>query len=313
MTTPTQPPTHHTETHGRLLAAAPVTERRVDAAGVSTAVYEGGHGPPMILLHGQGEFWAVWLNVLDDLVATHRVVVVDLPGHGGSRPGDATLDAATLVRWLDEVIDATCDEPPVLVGHLLGGGIALRHAVEHSDRIRHLVLVDSLGLAWFRPAPSFAIPMIRFMARPTAESRDRLFDKCFVDFDRTGQKYGDSWEDLREHALQLAQGDELDAALKAMMPRVGMPPVAARDRDRITAPTTLVHGRHDLQVQLAAAERAARRHGWPLHIIEDCRDDPAAEQPEVFLRVLHDVLDDTDTNDTHDTSARQQHTRRTTP
>lgn len=291
MTTPTQQqPTDADSIHQRLLDAAPVTARHVHAAGVRTAVYEGGAGRPIVLLHGQGEFWAVWLNVLDELVATHRVVVVDLPGHGDSLQVDATLDSATLVRWLDEVVAATCDMPPVLVGHLLGGAIATRYAVAHGDRIDQLVLVDPMGLNWFRPSPRFAIPMVRFMARPTPRSRDRLFDQCFVDFDRTGQNFGGTWDDLRDYALDRAMTDANDAALKTMMPRIGMPPVPSRERDGITIPTAVIHGRHDLQVPLSAVERAARRHGWPLHVIEDCRDDPAAEQPAAFSQALRSVL-----------------------
>lgn len=295
MTTPTREhPIDAARAHERLLAAAPVHARQVRAAGIDTAVHEGGEGQPVVLLHGQGEYWAVWLPVLEDLVATHRIVVVDLPGHGSSAVGDATLDGPTLVTWLDEVITATCDEPPVVAGHLLGGAIALRHAVAHGDHVRHLVLVDALGLRWFRPRPRFAIPMVRFMARPTATSRDRLFEQCFVDFDRTGANFGDTWDDLRDVALDRAQSPHLDKALKAMMPRVGMPPVAASDLARLTTPTTVIHGRHDLQVSLASARRAAERHGWPLHVIDDCRDDPAAEQPEDFLQALRSVLGDTD-------------------
>ena len=296
MTTPTQHhPTDAASIHQRLLAAAPVTERRIDVAGVRTAVYEGGQGPPIVLLHGQGEFWGVWLTVLDDLVRTNHVVVADLPGHGRSLQYDAKLDADTVLQWLDRLVAATCDAPPVLVGHLLGGAIALRYAVEHGERIRHLVLVDPMGLNWFRPSPSFAIPMVRFMANPTPEGRDRLFDRCFADFDRTGRNFGDSWDDLRDYALDRARTDANDAALKAMMPRLGLPPVPARQRERITTPTTVIHGRHDLQVPLSAVERASRRHGWPIHVIDDCRDDPAAEQPAAFLAALRRALDDTDT------------------
>jgi len=68
----------------QLLAAMPLTERQLQLAGVSTAVLEGGDGPPIVLLHGQGEFAAVWIRVLPDLVRTHRVIVPDLPGHGAS-------------------------------------------------------------------------------------------------------------------------------------------------------------------------------------------------------------------------------------
>ncbi len=77
----------------RLLAGIPVTERRLQLAGVSTAVLEGGDGPPLILLHGPGGYAAHWMRVIPGLVATHRVVAPDLPGHGASEVGDGALDA----------------------------------------------------------------------------------------------------------------------------------------------------------------------------------------------------------------------------
>lgn len=274
----------------RLIAAAPLTERREVLAGISTNIMEGGEGPPIVLLHGQGEYWAVWLAVVRDLVRTHRVIVADLPGHGDSLDIDGKLDAATVLRWVDELIDRTCDAQPVLVGHLLGGGIAARYAVANADRLVQLVLVDTLGLTWFRPKLQFAVPMVRFMAKPTAESRDRLFNECFVDFDRVGEQFGDLWDDLRDYALDRAQQPENQAALRSLMPRVGVPPIPSEDLASIAVPTTLIHGREDLQVPVRAAERASHRYGWPLHVIDGARDDPAAEQPDAFVRALRSVL-----------------------
>jgi pimeloyl-ACP methyl ester carboxylesterase len=57
-----------------------LTERVLPLAGVSTAVLEGGAGPPLILLHSSGEFAALWSRVTPGLATTHRVVVPDLPG-----------------------------------------------------------------------------------------------------------------------------------------------------------------------------------------------------------------------------------------
>lgn len=281
----------------RLIAAAPVTERREVLAGISTDIMEGGSGPPMILLHGQGEHWAVWLAVLDDLVRTHHVILADLPGHGGSLDLDGKLDADTALRWVDELITATCDVRPVLVGHLLGGGIAARYAVQRADRVARLVLVDTLGLAWFRPRLQFALPMVRFMARPTPESRDRLFHECFVDFDQVGAQFGDRWDDLRDYALDRAQQPESRSALRALMPKFGVPPIPHEDLAGIAVPTVLIHGREDLQVPLRAAERASERYDWPLHVVEGARDDPAAEQPGAFLRALRSALVDGDPHD----------------
>ena len=53
-----------------LLAGLPVTERRLALAGVSTAVLEGGDGPPLVLLHGPGAYGAHWLQVIPELAAT---------------------------------------------------------------------------------------------------------------------------------------------------------------------------------------------------------------------------------------------------
>ena len=274
----------------RLIAAAPLTERREVLAGVSTNIMEGGEGPPIVLLHGPGEYWAVWLTVVRDLVRTHRVIVADLPGHGESLDIDGKLDTDTVLRWVDELIHTTCDAPPVLAGHLLGGGIAARYAVQNAGRLAQLVLVDTFGLTWFRPKLQFAIPMVRFMARPTPASRDRFFNECFVDFDRVGERFGDVWDDLRDYALDRAKQPENKSALRSLMPRFGVPPIPSNDLASIAIPTTLIHGREDLQVPVRAAERAAERYGWPLHVIDGARDDPASEQPDAVIRALRSVL-----------------------
>src|SRR5213592_4028394 len=118
------------DTREQLLEGIPVRERRLELAGVSTAVLEGGEGPPVVLLHGPGEFAAKWMRVIPDLVTTHRVVAPDLPAHGASEVPDGSLDADLVLDWLDELIDRTCPSPPVLVGHILGGAIAARFAVD---------------------------------------------------------------------------------------------------------------------------------------------------------------------------------------
>ena len=56
--------------------------------------------------------------------------------------------------------------------------------------------------------------------------------------------------------------------------------------ERIDVPVALVWGRQDLATPLAVAEAAAARYGWPLHVIEDCADDPPIERPEAFVRAL---------------------------
>src|SRR3546814_1103521 len=85
-----------------LLATMPVTERRLELAGVSTSVLEGGDGPPIVLLHGPGEHAAKWMRVIPELAKTHRVIAPDLPAHGASGCPDGALDADRVSAWLGE-------------------------------------------------------------------------------------------------------------------------------------------------------------------------------------------------------------------
>ena len=107
-----------------LLRGLPVTERRLQIAGVSTAVLEGGSGHPVIMLHGPGEFGGKWRRIIPQLVTTHRVVAPDLPGHGESSLVDGHLDADGMRAWMSGLIERTCASKPVLVGHVLGGALA---------------------------------------------------------------------------------------------------------------------------------------------------------------------------------------------
>lgn len=279
------------EARQRLIAASGLVERRHNLAGIDTAVLEGGEGPPMVLLHGQGEFGATWLRVLPELARTHHLLVPDLPGHGASGVGEMPVDASVLVTWHDELLQTAAGKgKAVVVGHLLGGAIAGRHAVAHPERLAHLMLVDSMGLAWFRPKLRFALPMMAFLARPTETTRDRLFQQCFADRDALAVQTADHWEDLLTCALAGAKDPKLQTAMKTMMPKVGLPPIAATDLEGISVPTTLIHGRDDLQVPVAVAEAASTRYGWPVHVIEEVRDDPAVERPTEFLAAVQAAL-----------------------
>ena len=148
----------------QLLGATLATERRLMLAGISTAVLIGGDGPPIVLLHGPGEFALTWMRVMPELAKTNRVIVPDLPGHGAALLGDAPVDPDQVIGWLGELIEQTCASPPYLAGHLLGGAIAARFAIAHGEQVRGLVLVDTFGLRHLRPSPLFTLTLINFLA-----------------------------------------------------------------------------------------------------------------------------------------------------
>jgi pimeloyl-ACP methyl ester carboxylesterase len=273
-----------------LLTGMPLTERRLELAGVSTAVLEGGDGPPLVLLHGAGEFAACRIRVIPDLVRTRRVVVPELPGHGASAVAGDPPDAERVAAWLGELIERTCPSPPALVGHGLGGAIAARFAVDQGERVARLVLVDSYGLGRFRPTPRFALALLGVIVRPTERTQDRLFRQCMADPDGLRRQLGEWGALLEAYALDRARSPGQRVALRSLMPQLGLPAIPPAELARIAVPTTLIWGRLDRQVRLGVAQAASARHGWPLHVIEGAADDPAVEQPEAFLRGLRAAL-----------------------
>jgi pimeloyl-ACP methyl ester carboxylesterase len=274
---------------GRLLAGLPVVERRLQVAGVSTAVLEGGAGPPIVLLHGPGDFAGMWMRIIPDLANTHRVIAPDLPGHGTSELVDGRLDADGLRAWLSGLIERTCPTPPILVGHVLGGAIGARFAINHSELLSRLVLVDSLGLGPFRPAPKFAVTMIAFLMRPTERTYTRFMQHCSYDLDRLREEMGARWEPFLAYSLERARGPRAKLAGR-LLREFGVPRIPPNDLARIKAPTVLIWGRHDRANRLRIAQDASARFGWPLHVIEHCADDPPRDQPRPFLEALRVAL-----------------------
>jgi pimeloyl-ACP methyl ester carboxylesterase len=279
-----------TDSRTQLLAGLPVAERRLELVGVSTPVLEGGEGPPLVLLHEPGSFAAQWLRVLDQLVENYRVIAPDLPGHGASEVTVDELDGERVLVWVEELIERTCSDPPVLVGHLGSGAIAARFAVKHSDRLRALVLIDSFGLGKFRPSPAFAMALFRYLARPTARTYDGLMNRCIPDYGAVRTALADRWQPFADYTLDCARSPGGKAALRVMMRELAVPAIPPADLAQISVPTTLIWGRHDPVTRTRVAETASERYGWPLHVIDHAGDDPPLEQPTAFLDALNEGL-----------------------
>jgi pimeloyl-ACP methyl ester carboxylesterase len=105
-----------------------------------------GSGPLVVLLHGIAASSATWERVIPRLSPFHRVIAPDLLGHGKSaKPrGDYSLGAyANLLR---DLLEALGEQRATIVGHSLGGGIAMQFAYQYPERCERLVLVSSGGL-----------------------------------------------------------------------------------------------------------------------------------------------------------------------
>jgi pimeloyl-ACP methyl ester carboxylesterase len=131
------------------MTVQPPASHFADAAGRTIHYHVFGDGPPVVLLHGGGPGASGYSNYsrnVEALAARFRVYVPDLPGYGRSTKGLDMSDpfgdlAAGLKGFFDEVGIETAD----LVGNSLGGGAALRFALEHPDRAGRLVLMGPGG------------------------------------------------------------------------------------------------------------------------------------------------------------------------
>ena len=275
----------------QLLARSAATDTTLTIAGVATGVLQAGEGPPMLLLHGPGEFGGTWLPVLDELARTHRVIAPDLPGHGSSDAPDGGIDPAFLTVWLRDLIEATCPTAPVLVGRGVGGAIGAEFAAAHPDRITGLVLVDTMGLAPFDPDPRFGLALHRFLGDPNQSSYERFMDFCAFDLDAARDRFGDRWVPFSGYAVELARDPRVQAATGAMIGLYGARALPHERLSSITVPTSLIWGRQDAAIALGVAEAAAERYGWPLLVVDGAGDDPGLDRPREFLVALHSTLD----------------------
>lgn len=272
----------------RLLASLPVTEHRLTVTDVDTAVLHGGQGPPVVFV--QGEFALVWFRVIPELVQTHRVIAPDLPGLGASALPDGHYDLDLALGWLGDLIHKICDAPPVLVGKGPAGALAARYAIDQGGRLAGLVLVDAQGLGRFRPPPSMALAYLTVLLRPSERSVERsLQGYCFTDLGRVRAELGQTWDWFSSYTLDYFRTPKVRTTMRRLMPQLGraIPPA---DLARIDVPTTLIWGRDDLGMPLSVAADASARYGWPLHVIDGARDDPAIEQPTAFLTALREAL-----------------------
>ena len=237
----------------RMLAGAPLTERRLRVAGVSAAVLEGGDGPPLVLLHGGIECGgAVWAPVLSRLAADHRLVVPDLPGLGESEPV-ARLDAAAFADWFAELLRQTCAETPALVAHSLAGSLAARFASEHSDLLRRLVLYAAPGIGPYRIPLRLRVVAIRFALRPSERNAERFDRFALLDLDRTRERDPEWFKAFTGYTLSRAAVSHVERTMRQLI-KTGAKQVPDTELRRAAIPTALVWGRHDRMVPMGLAE-----------------------------------------------------------
>jgi len=131
----------------------PGETQTVDVDGLKIAYLDLGSGPrTIILIHGLGSNLTFWKENLDALSRNYRVLALDLPGFGRSSKANYGYSMAFFARAVDGFMDQLGIEDGVLMGHSLGGQVAMTHALRYPGKATELILIAPAGLEPFEPS-----------------------------------------------------------------------------------------------------------------------------------------------------------------
>ncbi|MCG5238326.1 alpha/beta fold hydrolase [Azospirillum doebereinerae] len=261
----------------------------VDVNGIRSYYERAGRigSTPLVAIHGASQDTLSWRYAIDALAERYDVVAVDLPGHGKSglaigagASGGALASTPDNARHVLALCAALGLERPILMGHSMGGGVAVSAAAQAPDRVAGLVLVD--GAPYNVAATSGYNPILLDMARinPT--------DWFEVSF-RT----------LLGSATPAGRGDEIVAEARRCIPEVAFTDIRAfssyrleDDIGRVVCPVVLIEGEEDWSVPPEAARRAAAALSVPhaFVLFEGVGHFPQSERPELFNPAVLDSL-----------------------
>jgi len=122
-----------------------VHDTRID--GRTVRYVDHGEGPALVLIHGLGGSWQTWLRNLPALADHHRVIGIDLPGFGRSEPLRPPAEMATHADVVALLLEELGIPAATIVGHSMGGLVALLLVERHPGRVERLVLVNAGGIA----------------------------------------------------------------------------------------------------------------------------------------------------------------------
>lgn len=256
-----------------------------------------GQGSPVVLVHGTPTWSFEWRHVIAGLRATHRVIAPDHLGFGlSSRPVGAGYRSEDHARRFRRFIDLVCPEGPLtLVVHDVGGPIALDWALDHPERLAHVVITNS----WMWPFDDDA--SMRRKARMAGSAVGRWLYRRINASQRIimPSAYGDRRRLTPAiHAQYLAVFPDADSRERVLFAvaqaLLGSSPFYAnlwRRRDRLTGDVQVLWGMRDsaFPPPILARWQAAYPHARVTQF-DDAGHWPHEEAPEAFVRAVTSIL-----------------------
>ncbi|HKV22147.1 MAG TPA: alpha/beta fold hydrolase [Mycobacterium sp.] len=162
-----------------------IEHKFIDIHGERLAYYDEGDGEPLLLIHGMAGSSQTWREILPRLARHYRVIAPDLLGHGQSAKPRTDYSLGAFAVGLRDLLDELDVPSATVVGHSLGGGIAMQFLYQHPDYFRRLILISSGGLGqdvgWIlrllsAPGAELVMPVIApgFVVRAGETVKSRL-------------------------------------------------------------------------------------------------------------------------------------------
>lgn len=285
--------------------------RTADLDGPFAWVDHGGPdtGQVVVAVHGLGGSHANWHDLGPLLTRGHRVLAVDLAGHGrtprAGRSSSVRANCQLLGRFLDEIVQ----RPAVLLGNSMGAALGMLHAAEHPERVTGLALLGPAlprtrtavpHRALAKQVALFAVPGLA--ERSLARRRARLGAEAFVDatLELTCADPTKVSAQFRDVAVRLcaerANGPDAEAAFLEAARSLGLLVTrAAAYRSiiaSIAAPGLVLQGEADRLVPASGVRQlASLQPGWPVHLLPGVGHVPQVEAPAAVAGLLLPFLD----------------------
>ena len=279
-----------------------VTNREISLHGHCVAYRQHGHElgsdrPVLLLVHGMAGSSRTWKAVLPALGCDHTVIAPDLLGHGKSDKPQQDYSLGGHANVIRDLMVALGIERATVVGHSLGGGVAMQLAYQHPRQCERLVLVASGGLgpevSWiFRaltvPGAEYLMPLLfPAAARRAGNAIGRGLNRVGLRSRRFEQQW-DTYVSLTEPANRPAFVRTLRSVID-----INGQAVSARDRLYLAAglPTLIVWGRRDSIIPVDHAITAGEAlPGSRVEIFERSGHFPHTDDPELFAATLADFV-----------------------
>lgn len=250
-----------------------------------------GRGEAVILIHGLGDSYHSWRFNIDSLSRHFKVCALDLKGFGFSeKPKDEDYSIKGFAHFVAKFMDALGIEKAFVIGHSMGGAIALELALDFPERVKKLVLVDNVG---YRPKGSILFGIIFYMAKLPAIGETLIAPQWkFLIKNRVGSAYYDKIFVTDERIEEFKKARSTEGGKRGLLSTIRAMNFSVGHRIKhITQPTLIVWGKEDKLISVDMASRYKKDiKNSRVKIFPQCGHNPHEEKAQEFNQLVIDFL-----------------------